>query len=387
MAVGALAEKRYAPGVSDSEIKIGQTMPYSGAASAYGTIGKAEVAFFAMINDQGGINGRKINLLSVDDGYSPPKAVEQIRRLVEQENVAFIFQSLGTANNTGFRKYLNDRKVPQLFLASGGTKWADPEHFPWTMGWQPNYQTEAKIYVKYLERNRPNAKVAVLYQNDDLGKDYIQGLRDGWGERYDKVVVKALSYETTDATVDSQIFDLQNSGADTFINVGTPKFAAQAIRKVYDIGWRPFQILNNNAVSIGAVLKPAGLEKAKGIISTFYLKDPNDPQWAQDPGQLAWRAWMAKYYPEGDVADPANVYGYTIAQTLVQVLRQCSDDLSRENIMRQAANLHGLALPMLLPGMVINTSPSDYRPIKQLQPARFNGETWELFGELLSEGS
>jgi branched-chain amino acid transport system substrate-binding protein len=381
----AAADKPDMPGISASEIKIGQTMPYSGPASAYGTIGKAEVAFFAMINDQGGINGRKINLISLDDGYSPPKALEQVRRLVEQDNVAFIFQSLGTANNTVFRKYLNDKKIPQLFLASGASKWNDPEHFPWTMGWQPNYRTETIIYTKYILQQKPNARIGVLYQNDDLGKDYLQGLRDGLGDKFDKMVVLAASYEPTDTTIDSQIVQLQAAGADVLFDVTTPKFAAQAIRKVSDIGWKPLHIMNYNSASIGAVLKPAGVDKAVGLISVGFLKDPNDPQWNDDAAVVAWRAWMAKYYPDGDIADGNNVYGFLEAQTLVEVLKQCGDDLSRANIIKQATNLHGLSLPLLLPGMTINTSPTDYRPIKQMQLVSFNGKNWQLFGELLSE--
>jgi branched-chain amino acid transport system substrate-binding protein len=381
----ASAQKKYAPGVTDTEIKVGQTMPYSGAASAFATIGKAEAAYFAMINEHGGINGRKINLISLDDGYSPPKALEQTRRLVEQEQVAFIFQSLGTANNTAFRKYLNDRKIPQLFLASGASKWNDPEHFPWTMSWQPNYHTETIIYTKYLAKQKPDAKIGVLYQNDDLGKDYLKGLRDGLGDRFEKMVVMAASYEPTDATIDSQIVQLQAAGADVFLDVTTPKFAAQAIRKVHDIGWKPLHIMNYNSSLIGGVLTPAGQDKAVGLITVVFLKDANDPQWRDDAAVAEWRAWMAKYYPGGDLLDGANVYAYLEAQTLVQVLKQCGDDLSRENIMRQAANLHELSLPMLLPGMTINTSPSDYRPLKQMRLARFNGKNWELFGELLSE--
>ena len=381
----AFAQKKYAPGVSDTEIKIGQTMPYSGPASAYGSIGKAEVAYFAMINEQGGINGRKVNLISLDDGYSPPKAVEQIRRLVEQEGVAFIFQSLGTANNTAFRKYLNDRKIPQLFLASGASKWNDPEHFPWTMSWQPNYHTETAIYAKYILQQKPNARIGVLYQNDDFGKDYLQGLRDGLGDRFDKMMVLAASYEPTDATIDSQIVQLQAAGADVLIDVTSPKFAAQAIRKVHDIGWQPLHIMNYNSSSIAAVLRPAGADKAVGLVSVGFLKDPNDPQWKDDQAVIEWRRWMAKYYPAGDADDGNNVYGYLEAETLAHVLKQCGDDLSRENIMKEATSLRGLSLSLLLPRMTLNTSPTDYRPIKQMQLMSFNGKNWELFGELLSE--
>jgi branched-chain amino acid transport system substrate-binding protein len=382
LAFPAMAQKNYAPGVSDTEIKIGQTMPYSGPASAYGTIGRAEAAYFAMVNDEGGVNGRKIKLISVDDGYSPPKTVEQIRRLVEQDGVAFIFQSVGAGNNVAIRKYLNDRGVPQLFIGAGSSEFDDPAHFHWTMSWQPNFRTETIIYAKYIMMQRPDAKIAVLYQNDDFGKDYVLGLRDGLGDRFDKMVVRTASYEATDPTVDSQIVQLQSSGADVLLDATTPKFAAQAIRKTYDIGWKPLHIMTYISGSIGAVLRPAGLEKSVGLISAVFLKDPNDPQWESDPAVADWRAWMAKHYSTGDLSDPANVYAYLEAQTLVHVLKQCGDNLSRENIMRQAANLHQLALPLLLPGMTLNTSPTDYRPIKQMQLARFDGKTWVRFGEL-----
>jgi branched-chain amino acid transport system substrate-binding protein len=384
LAAAASPQKKYAPGVTDSEIKIGQTMPYSGPASAYGTIGKAEVAYFAMVNEQGGVNGRKLNLISIDDGYSPPKAVEQIRKLVEQDQVAFVFQSLGTANNVAFRKYLNSRKIPQLFIASGASKWNDPEHFPWTMSWQPSYRTETSIYAKYILQMKPDAKIGVLYQNDDAGKDYLQSLREALG-KFDNMVVAAVSYEPTDATIDSQIIQLQASGVDTLLDATSAKFAAQAIRKIYDIGWKPLHIMNYNSSSIAAVLKPAGLEKSVGLITVAFLKDPNDPQWADDPAVAEWRAWMATYFPEGDPADANNVYGHLVAQTLIQVLKQCGDDLSRDNIMRQAANLHEVTLPLLLPGTKINTSPTDYRPLKQLRLARFNGQNWQLFGDVLDE--
>jgi branched-chain amino acid transport system substrate-binding protein len=320
VATGHAADRNYAPGVTDTEIKIGQTMPYSGPGSAYGTIGKAEAAYFAMINDQGGVNGRKINLVSVDDGLSPPKAVEQIRRLVEQEDVAFIFQSLGTTTNSAFRKYLNDRKIPQLFLASGASKWNDPEHFPWTMSWQPNYRTEVLVYAKYILNERPNARIGLLYQNDDFGKDYLQALHVALGEKFDRMVVMAASFEMTDPTIDTQIVQLQASGADTLIDAAGPKFAAQAIRKVYDIGWKPLHILNYNVNSIGGVLSPAGREKSIGLISVVFMKDPNDPQWADDAAMAEWRGFMAKYYPAGDTADTTNVYAYLHAQTLIRVL-------------------------------------------------------------------
>jgi len=373
-----------APGVTDKEIKIGQTMPYSGPASSYGAIGKAELAYFKKVNDEGGISGRMINLLSLDDGYSPPKTVEQIRRLVEQDGVAFIFQSLGTPSNSAIQKYLNDRKVPQLFVATGATKWNDPKRFPWTMGWQPNYQTEAHIYAKYLLADKPDAKIGILYQNDDYGKDYVIGLKDGLGDKAKTMIVKEESYETSDPTIDSQIVSLQSSGADTFLNATTPKFAAQAIRKSYDIGWKSLHFLNNVSISVGSVLTPAGLEKSAGVITADYRKDPTDPRWKDDAGYKQWLEFMKKYMPDADLADNDHPYGMMAAMTLVQVLKQCGNDLSRENIMKEAANLHDLEMPMLLPGIKINTSADNFAPIKQMQLQRFNGKTWELFGGVLS---
>jgi len=373
-----------APGVTATEIKIGQTMPYSGPASAYGAIGKAELAYFKKINDEGGINGRKINLLSVDDGYSPPKTVEQTRKLVEQDEVAFIFQSLGTPSNSAIQKYLNDKKVPQLFVATGATKWADPKHFPWTMGWQPNYQTEAHIYAKQLLANKPNAKAGILYQNDDFGKDYIIGLKDALGAKYKAMVIAEASYETSDPTVDSQVVSLQGAGADTFFNITTPKFAAQAIRKAFDIGWKPTQYLTNVSISVGSVLEPAGLEKSAGIVTADYRKDTSDPRWKDDPGFKQWHAFMEKYMPGADLKDNNYPYGMMVAMTLVQVLKQCGSDLSRENVMRQAANLKDLEMPMLLPGIKVNTSPTNFSPIKQMQLQRFDGKSWQLFGDVLS---
>ncbi len=381
----ALAQKKYGPGVTDTEIKIGNTNPYSGPASAYGTIARSESAYFAMINDQGGVNGRKIVFISLDDAYSPPKTVEQVRRLVEQDEVLLLFQSLGTPSNTAIHKYMNAKKVPQLFVATGATKWGDPQNFPWTMGWQPNYQTEAHLYAKYLLQNKPDAKIAVLYQNDDYGKDYLKGFHDGLGKHAEKLIAREVSYEVTDPTVDSQIVTLQASGADTLFIIATPKFAAQAIRKAYDVGWRPLTFLNNVSTSIAAVLEPAGLEKSVGLVTALYFKDPNDPQWANDPAMKAWQGWIKKYYPDGNVNDGFNVYGYLVAQTLVQVLKQCGDDLTRENIMRQAANLKDLALPMLLPGIKINTSAADFYPVDQIQLARFDGKRWVLFGEVLGK--
>jgi branched-chain amino acid transport system substrate-binding protein len=383
----AWAAGQYGPGVSDSEIKIGNTMPYSGPASAYGVIGKAEAAYFAMINEQGGINGRKINFISRDDGYSPPKTVEQVRKLVEEDQVLFIFNPLGTPPNTAIRGYLNDNKVPQLFVATGADKWNDPEHFPWTMGYQPSYRIEARIYGRYILKNLPNAKIAVLYQNDDFGKDYLIGLREGLGDKADKMIIATKTYETSDPTVDSQLVSLQGSGADVLLTAAIPKFAAQAIRKVYDIGWKPTHFMTNVSSSVGAVFRPAGPEKGIGIISAAYGKDPTDPQWKDAPDFKEWLAWMKKYNPSGSVADANNVYGYGVAYVMVVVLKACGDNLTRENVMKQAASIHNLVGPMGLPGITISTSPTDYAPIKQMQLEKFDGSTWELFGEVISGGS
>ncbi|HZB90136.1 MAG TPA: ABC transporter substrate-binding protein [Stellaceae bacterium] len=372
------------PAVTSTEITIGQTMPYSGPASAYGTIGKAESAYFDMINAKGGVNGRKIKLISLDDGYTPPKTVEQTRRLVEQDHVLADFSPLGTPTNTAIQKYLNQQKVPQLFVATGATKWGNPKEFPWTMGWQPAYQTEGRIYARYLLEHMPNAKVGILFQDDDYGKDYVKGFKDGLGEHAQTMIVKEVSYETTDPSVDSQIITLQASGANVFFNVTTPKFAAQAIRKVADIGWKPLQFLNSVSNSVGAVLKPAGLEASKGIITVEYLKDPTDPKWQNDPGYKEWLAWMNKYYPSGDKKDAFNVFGYSEAATMVRVLKQCGNDLTRERVMKEAANLKHFTVPMLLPGITINTSATDFYPIKQEQLAKFNGTTWDLFGEIVA---
>ena len=379
----ALAEKKYGPGASDTEIKIGQTMPYSGPNSAYGTIGRAEAGYFKMINDQGGIYGRKINFISLDDAFSPPRTVEQVRKLVEEEQVLLLFQNLGTATNSAVHKYMNAKKVPQLFVSTGATKWGDPEHFPWTMGWQPNYQTEAHIYAKYLLQNKRDARIAVLYANDDFGKDYLKGLHDGLGQQANNLIIKETTYEFADPTVDSQIVTLQSSGADTLFIIAGPKAAAQAIRKVSDVGWKPLTFLTNVSSSVAAVLEPAGLEKSVGLVTALYMKDPTDPQWEKDAAMKMWRDWMKKYYPDGNTSDILNVYGYAAAQTLVQVLKQCGDDLTRENIMRQAANLKNLEIPVLLPGIKINTSPTDFYPIEKLQLARFDGKRWVLFGELI----
>jgi branched-chain amino acid transport system substrate-binding protein len=373
------AAEQIVPGVSDKEIKIGNTMPYSGPASAYGIIGKTEAAYFNLLNEQGGINGRKINFISRDDGYSPPKTVEQVRQLVEQQNVLLLFSTLGTPTNTAIHQYLNENKVPQLFVSTGADKWNDPKHFPWTMGWIPSYGTEANIYANYILTNLPNAKIAVLYQNDDFGKDYLNGLRKGLGEKAAKMIVATQSYETTDPTVDSQIVSLQGSGADVLLTAAIPKFAAQAIRKVYDIGWRPTHFLTSVSNSVGTVMKSAGLEKGIGIISAAFVKDPTDPQWQETTEYREWLAFMRKYNSSASIADIQAVVSYSYAQTLVSLLKACGDNLARENIMKQAADLHNLALPMLLPGITISTSPTDFAPVKQMQLEKFDGNTWKLF--------
>ncbi|HYA60417.1 MAG TPA: ABC transporter substrate-binding protein [Burkholderiaceae bacterium] len=384
-APGALAQKMYDPGASDTEIKIGNTMPYSGPASAYGTIGKTESAYFKKVNDEGGVNGRKIDFISVDDGYSPPKTVEMARQLVEQDGVLFLFGTLGTPSNTAIHKYMNAKKVPQLFVATGAAKWNDPKDYPWTMGYQPNYQTEAAIYGRQILQNKPNAKIGVLYQNDDFGKDYLKGLKEGLGDKATKMIVAEVSYEVTDPTIDSQIVQLQASGADVFVNVTTPKFAAMAIRKAYDIGWKPVQYLTNVASSVASVIQPAGPEKAVGIISSIYGKDPTDPQWQNDPAMNEWRAFMKKYYPDGSLTDVNNVYGYGVARTLVQVLKQCGDNLTRENVMKQAANLKNFDPGTNLPGVLINTSPTNYAPIQSMQLEKFDGKEWVRFGQVISK--
>jgi branched-chain amino acid transport system substrate-binding protein len=378
----AAAQKKYDTGATDTEIKIGNINPYSGPASAYGLIGRTIGAYFKKVNEEGGINGRKINYISYDDGYSPPKAVEQARKLVESDEVLLVFQSLGTPSNTAIQKYMNAKKVPQLFVATGATKWGDPKNFPWTMGWQPNYQSEGRIYAQYLLKNHPDCKIAILYQNDDYGKDYVKGLKDGLAGKM-KIVAEA-PYEPADPTVDSQIISLKASGADIFFNVTTPKFAAQAIKKAHEIGWKPVHLLNNVSNSVGSVLKPAGFEAAKGVLSTGYIKDSTDPTWKDDAGLKEWAAFMDKHFPEGDKTSSFTVYGYTVAQTLVQVLKQCGDNLTRENVMKQAANMKALNLPMLLPGITINTSATDFYPIEQMQMQRFTGERWELFGPIMS---
>jgi ABC-type branched-subunit amino acid transport system substrate-binding protein len=381
---GALAQKKYDTGATDTEIKIGNIMPYSGPASAYGVIGKTEAAYFKKINDAGGINGRKINFISYDDGYSPPKTVEQARKLVESDEVLFIFNSLGTPPNSAIHKYMNSKKVPQLFVATGATKWNDPKDFPWTMGWQPNYQSESRIYAKYLLKEKPNAKIAILFQNDDYGKDYLKGLKDGLGAKAASMIVAEESFETTEPTIDNHIVKLKSTDADVFFNVSTPKFAAQAIKKMAEIGWKPLHLLNNVSSSIGSVMAPAGYENGQGIISAAYLKDVADPQWANDAGMEEFLTFLEKDFPEGNKLDGSVIVGYGVAQTLVQVLKQCGDNLTRENVMKQAANLKDFRTEVLLPGVMINTSPTDFAPISQLQLQRFKGEKWELFGDVIS---
>jgi branched-chain amino acid transport system substrate-binding protein len=382
--VNAADQNKYDIGATDTEIKIGNIMPYSGPASAYGVIGKTEQAYFNKINAEGGINGRKINFVSYDDGYSPPKTVEQARKLVESDEVLLIFNSLGTPPNSAIQKYMNSKKVPQLFVATGATKWNDPHEFPWTMGWQPNYQSESQIYAKYILKNHPDAKIAVLYQNDDYGKDYLKGFKDGLGAKVASLIIAEDSYETTEPTIDSHIVKLKASGADVFFNITTPKFAAQAIKKNAEIGWKPLHFLNNVSSSIGSVINPAGPENAQGIISSNYLKDPTDPQWKDDAGMKAWNAFLDKYYPEANRADLSVMYAYTVAQGLAFVLKNCGNDLTRANIMKQAASIKNLELGGLLPGVKVNTSDTDFAPLSQLQLMRFKGETWERFGDILS---
>jgi ABC-type branched-subunit amino acid transport system substrate-binding protein len=378
----ALAQKKYGPGVTDAEVKVGSTNPYSGNASAYGTIGRAEAAYFRMINDQGGVNGRRINFISLDDGYNPARTVEQVRKLVEEERVLLLAGTLGTPTNTAIHKYVNARKVPHIFVNTGATKWGDPKRYPWTMGFNLSYHAESAIYARYLLETKPNAKIAILYQNDDYGKDYVHGLKAALGDKAAGMIVAEASYEVTDATVDSQVVSLRASGADTLFNVTTPKFAAQSVRKVHDIGWKPLHILNNVSNSVGAVLKPAGLDKSVGLITVQYLKDPSDPQWKNDPAFKEYAAWFKKYYPEGDINDAFNVYGYLIAQGLVYVLKVCGDDLTRENVMRQMTSIKDMQLGMMLPGIKWNTGPDDFFLIESGQLARFDGKEWVLFGKV-----
>ncbi|MGB7100047.1 MAG: ABC transporter substrate-binding protein [Xanthobacteraceae bacterium] len=378
------AAGEHGPGVSDAEIKIGNAMPYSGPASALGATGKAEAAYFNMINAQGGISGRKIKFISRDDSYSPPKTVEVVRKLVEQDEVLLMFSVLGTPPNTAIQGYLNDNKVPQLFAVSGADKWNNPRKYPWTMGWRPSYRVEARIYGRYILNNLPNAKIGVLYQNDDFGEDYLVGLREALGDRADKLIVATQSYETTDPTIDSQIVALQASGANVLVTAAIPKSAAQAIRKVYDIGWKPTHFLTSVSISVGAVMQPAGLEKCVGIITAGYLKDPTDRQWLDTPDYKEWLAWMKKYNTAGNVADSYNVYGYALAQTMVAVLKASGNSLTRESVMKQATSIHNLAVPMLLPGITLSTSADDFAPIKKMQLEKFDGATWQPFGEVLS---
>ena len=380
---GICIAAEYSPGASATEIKIGNTMPYSGPASGYSAIGRSLSAYFAMINDQGGINGRKINFISRDDAYSPPKTVEVVRKLVEEDQVLMVFQSLGTPPNLAIRGYLNDNKIPQLFVGSGADQWNDPKRYPWTMGWQPSYGTEARIFARYVLDNLPDAKIAVLYQNDDFGNDYVNGMRSGLGDKAGKMIVATQSYETTDPTVDSQVSALQASGADVLLTAAIPKFTTLAIRKVYDIGWRPTQFVNSVSTSAGSVMKPAGAEKSAGVMSATYTKDPSDPRWQDTPEYKDWLAWMKKYNASVSLNDSLAVYGYSTAQTLVAVLRASGDNLTREHVMQVAAGLHGLRLPMLLPGITISTGPGDYAPIKQMQLQKFDGSGWKVFGDVI----
>ncbi len=380
----ARAAENYGPGVTDTEIKLGNTGPYSGPASSYGTIPKSMAAYYRMVNDQGGVNGRKINFISYDDGYAPPKTVEMTRKLVEQDQVLAVTSPLGTPTNSATWHYMNQHQVPQLFIASGATKWDDPKGHPWTIGWQPNYQSEGRIYATFIMTDKPDGKIGVLYQNDDAGKDYLKGMTDGLGDKHKSMIVLAASYEPTDPTIDSQIVAMKAAGCDVLVTAAIPKMAAQAIKKAAEIGWKPLHVLTSVANSVGATLKPAGLEISKGVVSDFYLKDPTDPQWKDDPGFKAWLAFMDKYYPDGDKSDSGNLYGPSIAATTVQVLKQCGDELTRENVMKQAASLHDFTTPLLLPGVKINTSPTDFAPIKQVQMARFDGTRWQLFGPILT---
>ena len=382
LALTPAAARADTPGVTATEIKIGNTVPYSGPASAYGILGKLEAAFFQMVNDQGGVAGHKINFISLDDNYSPPRTVEQIRRLVEEDQVAFTFATLGTPTNSAIVKYMNMKKVPQLFVSTGADKWGDYKHTPWTIGWQPSYRTEAQIYAKYILKEKPNAKIAILFQNDDFGKDYPAGLRDVLGAKYDKMVTEA-TYETTDPTVDSQISTLQGSGADVLVVAAIPKFAAQAIKKVHDLAWKPMFFMSNVAISVGAVMTPAGPENGIGIISAAYLKDSSDPNWKDDPGMKEWRGFMDKHMPGADQTDGGYIAAYGLCVTMLQVLKQCKGDFSGASIMKQVANLHDFANPVLLPGIKINTSPTNFHPIKAMQLERWDGKKWGLFGEVI----
>jgi branched-chain amino acid transport system substrate-binding protein len=383
----AIAQKRYDEGANDSEIKIGNIMPYSGNASAYGNIGRTHEAVMKMVNDAGGINGRRINFITYDDGYSPPKAVEMVRKLVEEDKVLLVFNPLGTPSNTAIQRYLNTRKVPQLFVATGASKWGNPRQFPWTMGWQPDYVTEGAIYAKHILATKPDAKIGVLMQNDDYGKDYFNGFKQGLGAANERKIVQLSTYEVTDPTVDSQMIQLKNSGADVFFNITTPKFAAQAIKKAAEIAWKPIHYLNNVSSSFGTVFGPAGIPASQDIITALYRKDVNDPQWNTSPDVVAFLAFMAKYMPNANLKDDVHNYGYSCSHTLLQVLRQAGDNLTRENVMKEAANLKNFEAPLLLPGIKINTSPTDFYPIQAVRLARVKGESFELFGDVLSNES
>jgi branched-chain amino acid transport system substrate-binding protein len=380
----AFAQKKYDTGASDTEIRIGNVEAYSGPASAYGIIGKTEEAYFKMINEAGGVNGRKINFISYDDGYSPPKTVEQIRKLIESDEVLLVFNALGTPTQTAVQKYHNTKKVPQLFLATGASKWNDPKDFPWTMGFQPSYRVEARIFAKYILKEKPNAKVAVFYQNDDFGKDYVAGLKEVFGDKASSLIVAEESYETTEPSIDSHIVKLKGTGADVLVNISTPKFAAQTIKKMAELEWKPMHVMTDVSVSIGAVMKPAGLEASEGVLSAQYLKDASDPQWKDDEGMKKFMAFIDKYMPGANIADLNLSYGYAAAQTMVQVLKQCGDDLTRENVMKQAASLKGFAPDTLIPGVKVSTSPTDFAPIEQLKMMQFKGGKWELFGDIIS---
>ena len=381
---GALAQKKYDTGATDTEIKIGNVEAYSGPASAYGIIGKTEDAYFRMINDQGGINGRKINFISYDDGYSPPKTVEQVRKLIESDEVFLIFNALGTPTQNAVQKYHNAKKVPQLFLATGASKWNDPKEYPWTMGFQPSYRVEARIFAKYILKTKPDAKVAVFYANDDFGKDYLAGLKEIFGDKSSSIIVAEESYETTEPSIDSHIVKLKGTGADVFVNISTPKFAAQAIKKMAELEWKPMHVMTDVSISIGAVMKPAGLEASEGILSATYIKDASDSQWANDAGMKKFMAFIEKYSPGANISDANLVYAYAAAQTMVQVLQQCGDNLTRENVMKQAASLKDFTPDTLLPGVRINTSATDYAPIEQLQMMQFKGGKWQMFGDIIS---
>ena len=383
----AFAQKKYDDGATDTEIKIGHTGPYSGPASSYGQIGKTIEAYWKSVNAAGGINGRKVNFITLDDGYNPAKIVELVRQLVEQDKVLCTFNTLGTPTNTAIHKYMNQKKVPMLYVATGASKWGNPKQFPWTMGFQPDYHTEGAIYAKHILANVKDPKIAVLMQNDDYGKDYFGGFKEGLGKDADKIV-KQVTFEVTDPTVDSQVIQLKDSGANVFFNISTPKAAAQAIRKAADLGWKPVQYLNNVSASVGSVMKPAGLENSQGIITAQYLKDPTDKQWENTEDFKAWVAWMDKWMPGANKADANHIFGFAVSVLMHETLKKCGDTLTRDNVMKQAANFQKFKLPLLLPGITINTSPTDYYPIQSVQLARFKGETWDLFGDVMSaEGS